>query len=118
MTVNPSGFCQPDAIFAKNLFGATPADAVRLVAAWMSALSLRATLMPSVSPHELLVTSRYASSSERGSTSGVTLRKMSKTCCDTVLYFAKSGGTMMSDGHRRTALDIGSADRTPKTRAS
>ena len=29
MTVSPSGFFQPDAIFARNLFGATPADAVR-----------------------------------------------------------------------------------------
>ena len=31
MTVRPSGFFQPDAIFARNLFGATPADAVRPV---------------------------------------------------------------------------------------
>src|SRR5438552_1794032 len=29
ITVSPSGFCQPEAIFARNLFGATPADAVR-----------------------------------------------------------------------------------------
>ena len=29
MTVSPSGFCQPEAILARNLFGATPADAVR-----------------------------------------------------------------------------------------
>ena len=28
MTVRPSGFFQPDAIFARNLLGATPADAV------------------------------------------------------------------------------------------
>ena len=28
ITVRPSGFFQPDAIFARNLFGATPADAV------------------------------------------------------------------------------------------
>ena len=27
-TVRPSGFCQPEAILARNLFGATPADAV------------------------------------------------------------------------------------------
>ena len=31
MTVSPSGFCQPEAIFARNLFGATPAEAVRPV---------------------------------------------------------------------------------------
>ena len=28
ITVRPSGFCHADAIFARNLFGATPADAV------------------------------------------------------------------------------------------
>ena len=32
ITVSPSGFCQPEAIFARNLFGATPADAVSPVA--------------------------------------------------------------------------------------
>jgi hypothetical protein len=32
ITVSPSGFFQPDAIFARNLFGATPADAVSDVA--------------------------------------------------------------------------------------
>ena len=37
-TVRPSGFCQPDAIFARNLFGATPADAVSPVAARISLL--------------------------------------------------------------------------------
>ena len=31
ITVRPSGFFQPDAIFARNLFGATPADAVSRV---------------------------------------------------------------------------------------
>ena len=32
ITVRPSGFFQPEAIFARNLFGATPADAVSPVA--------------------------------------------------------------------------------------
>ena len=35
MTVRPSGFFQPDAIFARNLFGATPADAVSRVSSRM-----------------------------------------------------------------------------------
>ena len=43
MTVRPSGFFQPDAIFARNLFGATPADAVRPVASRMRAFSRCAT---------------------------------------------------------------------------
>jgi len=74
--------------------------------------------MPSASPHAFSVTSRYASSSESGSTSGVTDRKISNTCFDTLRYFEKSGATITSSGHRRTARDIGSAERTPKRRAS
>ena len=38
MTVRPSGFFQPDAIFARNLFGATPADAVSPVASRIARL--------------------------------------------------------------------------------
>ena len=63
--------------------GATPADAVRPVVSRISALMRRATVTPSGSPHAFSVTSRYASSSESGSTSGVTARKMANTCCDT-----------------------------------
>ena len=74
MTVRPSGFCQPDAIFARNLLGATPADAVRPVWSRILAFSRSATVRPRASPQALTVTSRYASSSESGSTSGVTSR--------------------------------------------
>ena len=45
ITVRPSGFFQPDAIFARNLFGATPADAVRPVSARMRSFSRRATVV-------------------------------------------------------------------------
>ena len=79
MTVRPSGFLQPDAILARNLFGATPADAVRPVSSRMRSFSRRATSTPSGSPQAFSVTSRYASSSDSGSTSGVTSRKMAKT---------------------------------------
>jgi hypothetical protein len=58
MTVRPSGFFHPEAIFARNLFGATPADAVRPVAVRISSFSRRATVVPSVSPHAFSVTSR------------------------------------------------------------
>ena len=74
MTVRPSGFFQPEAIFARNLFGATPAETVRAVVSFTCALRRRATSMPSGSPHAFSVTSRYASSRESGSTSGVTAR--------------------------------------------
>ena len=44
ITVSPSGFFHPDAIFARNLFGATPADAVSPVAARISSFRRRATI--------------------------------------------------------------------------
>ena len=58
MTVSPSGFRQPEAILARNLFGATPADAVRPVFSRIALLIARATAMPSVSPQAFSVTSR------------------------------------------------------------
>ncbi len=79
MTVRPSGLRQAEAIFARNLFGATPADAVKPVRSWMVALIRLATFMPSGSCQAFSVTSRYASSSDSGSTSGVTDRKISNT---------------------------------------
>ncbi len=58
ITVRPSGFFQPEAIFARNLFGATPADAVSSVSSRICALRRRATATPSGSPHAFSVTSR------------------------------------------------------------
>jgi hypothetical protein len=43
ITVRPSGLRQPEAIFARNLFGATPADAVHAVCSRMRRLSSFAT---------------------------------------------------------------------------
>jgi len=60
MTVSPSGFFQPEAIFARNLFGATPADAVRPVSARIRCFSRFATLVASGSSQAFSVTSRYA----------------------------------------------------------
>ena len=58
ITVSPSGFFQPDAIFARNLFGATPAEAVSPVSARMRSFSRRATDVPSGSFQAFSVTSR------------------------------------------------------------
>ena len=80
MTVSPSGLSQSDAILARNLLGATPADTVRPVSSRIHRLSRLATVVASGSPQLFSVTSRYASSSESGSTSGVTERYMSNTC--------------------------------------
>ena len=85
ITVRPSGFCQPDAIFARNLLGATPAEAVSRVRSRIASFSRRATRIPSGSCQLFSVTSRYASSSDIGSTSGVTSRKSSKTWSDACL---------------------------------
>jgi len=95
-----------------------PVARVSDVAARISSFSRRATFIPSGSFHAFSVTSRYASSSDIGSTSGVIERKIAKTCCETVRYLLKSGWTMTSEGQSRTARDIGIADRTPNVRAS
>ncbi len=117
-TVRPSGFFQPEATLARNLLGATPADAVRRVVSRMASLIRCATTIPSVSPQAFSVTSRYASSSESGSTSGVTDRKISNTDADTSRYFRKSGLTRTSCGHSRSATALAMAEWTPNRRAS
>ncbi len=40
------------------------------------------------------------------------------TSSETALYFEKSGRTMRSSGHKRSARAMGMAERTPKARAS
>ena len=45
MTVRPSGFFQPDAILARNLLGATPAEAVSPVVVPDRGLIRRATVI-------------------------------------------------------------------------
>ena len=63
-------------------------------------------------------TSRYASSMDRGSTSGVSSRKMSMIRADTSAYRGKRGLTRMTSGHSRSACPMGMAECTPKARAS
>jgi hypothetical protein len=50
MTVSPSGLRHAEAIFARNLLGATPAEAVSDVRSRISALIRVATVRPSGSP--------------------------------------------------------------------
>ena len=117
-TVSPSGLRHADAILARNLLGAAPAEAVRPVFSRMPALSRLATVVASGSSQAFSVTSRYASSSDSGSTAGVTARKRSNTCCETARYLRKSGGTTIRSGQSRTAFAIDRAERTPNRRAS
>ena len=80
------------------------------VASWIAAFIRSATVLPSGSPHAFSVTSRYASSSDSGSTSGVTERKISNTVSDAALYLRKSGRTMMqvrAETHRARHRDGG-----------
>jgi hypothetical protein len=78
----------------------------------------RATFTPSGSCHAFSVTSRYASSSDSPSTSGVTDRKISKTCLETATYFEKSGRTITRSGQSRTAFAMDIAEWIPNARAS
>src|SRR6266566_3134196 len=64
------------------------------------------------------VTSRYASSSDSGSTRSVCRLKISRARRETVRYRVKSGGTKTASGHKRSARTAGMAERTPKRLAS
>ena len=63
-------------------------------------------------------TSRNASSTDSGSTNGVTSRKICMTTRDAAEYSLKSGGRKIAEGHKRRACAPGIALRTPNSRAS
>jgi len=67
MTKSPSGLRQSEASLAKNLFGATPAEAVRLNSSRICCRIVRATRVAVAKPVLFSVTSRYASSRDSGS---------------------------------------------------
>ena len=67
MTKSPSGLRQSEASFAKNLFGATPAEAVRFNSSRICCRIVRATRVAVAKPVLFSVTSRYASSRDSGS---------------------------------------------------
>ena len=58
MTKSPSGFLQSEASFAKNLFGATPADAVRFNSSLICCRIVRATSVAVANAVLFCVTSR------------------------------------------------------------
>ena len=64
------------------------------------------------------VTSMKASSSDNGSTSGLTLSKTARICALTRRYLAMSPGTITASGQSARARTVGIADRTPNRRAS
>src|SRR5215469_18438161 len=118
MTKSPSGFLQSEAILARNLFGATPADAVKFSSTRIWSRIVRATCVAVGKPILFSETSRYASSRDRGSTRSVWRLKISCAWRETARYRGKSGGRKTALGQRRSARTAGMAERTPNFRAS
>ena len=77
-TTNPSGFSRSLAILARNLFGATPTEATSPRRSRISHLIVRPILTAGPNSGSLPVTSRNASSSDRGSTKGVYFSKIAR----------------------------------------
>src|SRR5215471_5784262 len=118
MMKRPSGLCQSEASFARNLFGATPADAVRFNSSRICFRMAIATRVAVGRPALFSLTSRYASSSDAGSIKSVYRLKISIAIREAVRYRAKSGGTKIAPGQSRSAETAGIAERTPKRLAS
>jgi len=117
ITKSPSGFVQSDASFARNLFGATSAEAVRFNSFRTRSRMVRATIVAVGKPVLFVVTSRYTSSSDNGSIGSVWRLKISGTSRDTARYLVKTGAMKIASGHRRSACFAGIADRTSKALA-
>src|ERR1019366_9329430 len=113
----PSGLQRAEAILAMNLAGATPTEQVMpcCLATW----ARMCLAIPAGAPRRRRApaTSRKASSSASGSTSGVTAPKMAMTSLDTAAYTWCLGATNTARGHIRWARLTGIAERTPKARA-
>ena len=118
-TVRPSGLRQPEAIFARNLLGATPADAVRPVVSRIAAFSrLRHVdaerLAPGVLGHvEVRLVERERLDQRRDLAKDREHLLRHRSVLGEV-GAARSPGS----GQRRTARLIGMAERTPNRRAS
>ena len=117
-TSMPSGLQRADATLATNFVGATPTLQVS-----PSSRETRSRICSAITAGRPWArtapdTSRNASSSESGSTSGVTSRRIAITALDAAVYAARSGRTTTAPGHSRNARVIGIALRTPYLRAS
>ncbi|GAB3984741.1 hypothetical protein GCM10027615_72970 [Plantactinospora veratri] len=103
---------------ATNLVGATPTEQVSPSCSATRDRISRAISAGRPSSLRAPATSRNASSSERGSTSGVTSRRISITAREAAVTRAKSGGRKTADGQSARARIVGIALRTPYSRAS
>src|SRR5215470_3912478 len=118
MTKSPFGLRQSEAILARNLLGATPAEAVRFNSWRVCSRIVLATRVAVGKPVLFSVTSRYASSSDKGSIKSVCRLKISRACRATARYLVKSGGIKIASGHKHSARTVGMAERTPNFLAS
>jgi len=101
-----------------NLLAASPAEAVRPVSARIRRLISRTASGAGPNSDAVPVRSTNASSTETGSTSGEKSPRIPMIWREAPAYLSMSTGRKTPSGHRRAALPIGIADRTPKTRAS
>jgi hypothetical protein len=109
----PLGLAKSQAILATNLTEAMPADDGKPTSVAIRSRRLEA-IRPG-GPNRLTeaVTSKNASSRERGSISGVTVLKMAKTASLAASYAVMRGGTTTAVGARRMATTMGMAECTP-----
>src|SRR5450759_1707349 len=114
----PSGLLISEAILARNLFTDTPADAVRPVLALISLLIFLAITVADPIFFLSLVTSRKASSIDKGSIKSVYSEKISLILAETSVYLVKLCFTNIRSGHKRLAITDGIADLTPNLLAS
>ena len=119
--VIPRGLFTPEAILAMSLLGPMPIEAPSACASamrcWMScAIASAAARVAPRSPS--FERSRNASSTLKGSTSGVTVRKISSSSSDFSTYLRGLPSTYSACGQRRFASASGMPARTPNGRAS
>ena len=114
MTEKPRGLARSEAIFARNLLGASPIDTVMPTSA-STRRANRASVRAGLPwwTRSVPVRSRKASSMETGSTAGVSSSISSRTARPATLYFSMSGLITTASGQAFKALNIGIADRTP-----
>ena len=103
---------------ARNLFGATPADAVSPISARKRPLIVRATSRAGPSRRWVPVTSTKASSTEIGSSNGEYSDRRVMISPEARVYLSMSTGRKTASGQRRAARPIGMAEWTPNRRAS
>ncbi len=109
-TVNPSGLSISEAIFATNLHGATPAETVKPVSFKTTCLIFFAISTGVPKRCAEPVTSKNASSMDKGSTSGVNRRNILKILFETSWYLDNLTGIKIPFGQRSMAFATGRAE--------